>query len=72
MYPFLKNGRSEEIEIKGTFRFHEELGLAVTLINKRRVDLQPLMTGTFPLHDASTAFETAGSRNKSMKVRLLL
>jgi L-idonate 5-dehydrogenase len=61
---------SKEIEMKGTFRFHEEFGLAVALINKRRVDLKPLLTGTFPLEDAITAFETAGDRNKSMKVQL--
>jgi len=61
---------SKEIEMKGTFRFHEEFGLAVALINKRRVDLGPLLTGTFPLEDAIAAFETAGDRNKSMKVQL--
>ncbi|MFS2154854.1 MULTISPECIES: L-idonate 5-dehydrogenase [unclassified Rhizobium] len=61
---------SKEIEMKGTFRFHEEFGLAVALINKRRVDLRPLLTGTFPLEDAIAAFETAGDRNKSMKVQL--
>jgi L-idonate 5-dehydrogenase len=62
---------SKEIEMKGTFRFHEEFSLAVALINKRRVDLKPLLTGTFPLEDAITAFETAGDRSKSMKVQLL-
>ncbi|WP_430259546.1 L-idonate 5-dehydrogenase [Neorhizobium sp. IRS_2294] len=61
---------SKEIEMKGTFRFHEEFGLAVALINKRRVDLKPLLTGTFPLEDAITAFQTAGDRSKSMKVQL--
>ncbi len=61
---------SKEIEMKGTFRFHEEFGLAVALINKRRVDLRPLLTGTFPLEDAIAEFETAGDRNKSMKVQL--
>lgn len=61
---------SKEIEMKGTFRFHEEFGLAVALINKRRVDLRPLLTGTFPLEDAIAAFEAAGDRNKSMKVQL--
>ncbi|MBA8801482.1 L-idonate 5-dehydrogenase [Agrobacterium sp. RC10-4-1] len=62
---------SKEIEMKGTFRFHEEFGLAVALINKRRVDLRPLLTGTFPLEDAIAAFETAGDRRKSLKVQLL-
>jgi L-idonate 5-dehydrogenase len=61
---------SKEIEMKGTFRFHEEFGLAVALINKRRVDLKPLLTGTFPLEDVITAFETAGDRSRSMKVQL--
>lgn len=62
---------AKEIEMKGTFRFHEEFGLAVDLINHRRVDLKPLLTGTFPLEDAAKAFETAADRNKSMKVQLL-
>ncbi|OHV80503.1 L-idonate 5-dehydrogenase [Rhizobium sp. LCM 4573] len=61
---------AKEIEMKGTFRFHEEFGLAVALINKRRVNLKPLLTGTFPLEDAITAFEAAGDRSKSMKVQL--
>ncbi|TRA99782.1 MULTISPECIES: L-idonate 5-dehydrogenase [Rhizobium/Agrobacterium group] len=61
---------AKEIEMKGTFRFHEEFGLAVDFINQRRVDLKPLLTGTFPLEEAVTAFETAGDRSKSMKVQL--
>jgi len=61
---------AKEIEMKGTFRFHEEFGLAVDLINKRRVDLKPLLTGTFPLEDAVRAFEAAADRSKSMKVQL--
>ena len=61
---------AKEIEMKGTFRFHEEFGLAVDLINQRRVDLKPLLTGTFPIEDAVSAFEAAGDRTKSMKVQL--
>jgi L-idonate 5-dehydrogenase len=61
---------AKEIEMKGTFRFHEEFGLAVDFINKGRVDLKPLLTGTFPLNEAVTAFETAADRTKSMKVQL--
>jgi L-idonate 5-dehydrogenase len=56
--------------MKGTFRFQEEFGLAVDLINQRRVDLKPLLTGTYPLEDAVSAFEAAGDRTKSMKVQL--
>lgn len=61
---------SKEIEMKGTFRFHEEFALAVDLINHRRVDLKPLLTGVFPLQDAVKAFETAADRTRSMKVQL--
>ena len=61
---------AKEIEMKGTFRFHEEFGLAVDLINKRRVDLKPLLTGVFPMEDAVKAFEVAGDRSQSMKVQL--
>lgn len=61
---------AKEIEMKGTFRFHEEFGLAVDFINQHRVDLKPLLTGTFPLEEAVAAFETAGDRSRSMKVQL--
>jgi L-idonate 5-dehydrogenase len=61
---------SKEIEMKGTFRFHEEFGLAVDIIGKRRVDLKPLLTGSFPIEDAVKAFEAAGDRTRSMKVQL--
>ncbi|MBP2236465.1 L-idonate 5-dehydrogenase [Sinorhizobium kostiense] len=61
---------AKEIEMRGTFRFHEEFGLAVDIINAGRVDLKPLLTGVFPLEEAVAAFETAGDRNRSMKVQL--
>ncbi|MBB3317436.1 MULTISPECIES: L-idonate 5-dehydrogenase [unclassified Rhizobium] len=61
---------AKEIEMKGTFRFHEEFGVAVDLINSRRVDLKPLLSGIYPLTEAVQAFEAAGDRSKSMKVQL--
>ena len=61
---------AKEIEMRGTFRFHEEFGLAVDLINQKRVDLTPLLTGVFGLDEAVHAFEIAGDRNQSMKVQL--
>jgi L-idonate 5-dehydrogenase len=61
---------AKEIEMKGTFRFQEEFGLAVDLINSRRVDLRPLLSGVFPLDDAVAAFEAATDRSRSMKVQL--
>jgi len=60
----------KDIEMRGTFRFHEEFGLAVDLINQRRIDMAPLLTGIFGLDDALQAFEIAGDRSRSMKVQL--
>lgn len=62
----------KEIEIRGSFRFHEEFALAVDLINARRVDVRPLISDTFPLEDAVRAFELASDRARSMKVQLAL
>src|SRR5215475_4235610 len=61
---------AKEIEVRGTFRFHEEFGLAVNLINRRAVDFKPLLTGCFGLADVQAAFELAGDRNRAMKVQL--
>ena len=61
---------AKEIEMRGTFRFHEEFALAVELINARRVDLKPLLTGVFKIDEAVAAFELAGDRSKSMKVQI--
>jgi L-idonate 5-dehydrogenase len=61
---------AKEIAMRGTFRFHEEFALAVDLINRRRVDVKPLLTGIFDLDDAVAAFETAGDRSRSMKVQI--
>lgn len=61
---------AKEIDIRGTFRFHSEFALAVDLINHRRVDLTPLLTGAYSLGDAVAAFEAASDRSRSMKVQI--
>lgn len=61
---------AKEIEVRGTFRFHEEFALAVSLINSRRVDVKPLLSAIYPVDDAVAAFEAAGDRSRSMKVQL--
>ena len=40
---------AKEIELRGTFRFHEEFALAVALIGGGLVDVMPLLTETMPL-----------------------
>jgi L-idonate 5-dehydrogenase len=61
---------AKEIEIRGSFRFNEEFGLAVDMINKRRVDLKPLLTAVVPLAEATRAFELASDRSQAMKVQI--
>ena len=61
---------AKEIELRGTFRFHEEFALAVALIGGGLVDVMPLLTETIPLSDANEAFALAADRSRAMKVQL--
>ena len=58
----------KELSICGSFRFHAEFALAVALINEGRVDLSPVITGSYPMAEAVTAFQLAGDRTRAMKV----
>ena len=61
---------AKEIEMRGSFRFHEEFALAVDLINAKRVDLSSLLSGTVPLAEAERGFQLANDRSKAMKVQI--
>jgi len=62
---------SKELEIHGSFRFHEEFADAVRLINEGALQLAPLLTARYPIGDAVAAFETAADRSSgAMKVQL--
>ena len=61
---------AKELSICGSFRFHAEFALAVQLINEGRVDLRPMVTGSYPLAKAREAFELASDRSRAMKVLL--
>jgi L-idonate 5-dehydrogenase len=61
---------AKELSICGSFRFHAEFGLAVQIINEARIDFSPVVTQTYPMKDAVTAFELAGDRTRAMKVVL--
>jgi L-idonate 5-dehydrogenase len=61
---------AKEFDVRGAFRFHEEFGVAIELINKRLVDLKPLVSATLPFRDAGRAFALAADRTQSMKVLL--
>jgi L-idonate 5-dehydrogenase len=61
---------AKELELRGTFRFHEEFALAVAMIGARRIDVRPLLTATLPLEQAREAFDLASDRSRAMKVQL--
>src|SRR5438132_2032971 len=61
---------AKEVEMRGTFRFHEAFGFACDRVTEQEVDLTPLLTGIFGLDEAVHAFEIAGDRSQSMKVQL--
>ncbi|MEO7335227.1 MAG: L-idonate 5-dehydrogenase [Caldimonas sp.] len=61
---------AKEFDLRGAFRFHEEFGVAVQLINKGLVDLKPLISATLSYRDAGRAFALAADRSQAMKVLL--
>jgi L-idonate 5-dehydrogenase len=61
---------AKELELRGTFRFHEEFATAVAMIGAGLVDVKPLISATLPFTHAVEAFELATDRSQSMKVQL--
>ena len=61
---------AKEFDLRGAFRFHLEFAVAVELLNKRLVDVKPLISATLPFRDAGKAFALAADRSRAMKVLL--
>lgn len=61
---------AKELELRGTFRFHEEFAVGVDLLNKRLIDVKPLISASMPYRDATKAFKLASDRSQAMKVLL--
>jgi L-idonate 5-dehydrogenase len=61
---------AKELELRGTFRFHEEFALALEFLGKGLIDVKPLLSAVVPFAQARDAFELAGDRSRSMKVQL--
>ncbi|NLS20141.1 L-idonate 5-dehydrogenase [Rhizobium sp. P40RR-XXII] len=62
---------AKELELRGSFRFHEEFSVGVDLMRKRLIDVRPLITHTVPLAEAISAFEIASDRSKAMKAQIV-
>ncbi len=61
---------AKELDLRGSFRFHEEFGIAVEMMRKGLIDVRPLITQTEPLDKAMEAFTTASDGSQAMKVQI--
>jgi L-idonate 5-dehydrogenase len=61
---------TREVDLAGSFRFAgDDFRTAVTMLSTG-LDVSPLLTGRIPLADSVRAFETAGDRQRSLKVQI--
>jgi L-idonate 5-dehydrogenase len=61
---------AKELVLKGSFRFHAEYATAISLMQKRLIDVKPLISETVPVREATRGFELASDRGKAMKVQI--
>ncbi len=61
---------AKEIQLRGSFRFHDEFFTGVEWMRNGQIDVKPLVTHTMPMHDATEAFELACDRTQALKVQL--
>jgi L-idonate 5-dehydrogenase len=64
--------QSREIELLGAFRAQSEFRTAVDLIVSGAIDVTAILSGTYPLAQATTALELAGNRARVVKLHLAL
>ena len=60
----------KELDLRGSFRFHEEFATAVALMQSGLVDVKPVISHTVPLDDAERAFRLANDRDRAMKTQI--
>ena len=61
---------AKELQLRGSFRFHEEFFTAVRMMQRERLDVKPLITHSFPVAEAIPAFEMAADRNQAIKAQI--
>lgn len=61
---------AKELDLCGSFRFHEEFPIAVRMMQSGLIDVKPLITHTMKLDDAVAAFRLAGDRTQAMKAQI--
>ncbi|MTH98880.1 L-idonate 5-dehydrogenase [Roseibium sp. RKSG952] len=61
---------AKELQLRGSFRFHEEFFTGVELMRKGLINVKPLITQQVALEDAEAGFRIANDRTKAMKVQI--
>ncbi len=61
---------AKELDLRGSFRFHQEFATAVQLMQAGRINVKPLISHTFNLAQAHEAFTMAGDRSQAMKTQI--
>lgn len=60
----------KELELRGTFRFHEEFAVAVRFLNEGLIDGRPVISHVMHFDDAIQAFDLASDKSQAMKVQI--
>ncbi|MEO5320621.1 L-idonate 5-dehydrogenase, partial [Arthrobacter sp. CC3] len=61
---------TRELELKGSFRFNDEIDDVITALADGTLLIDPVITHEYPLQDALEAFEMARNSAESGKVLL--
>ncbi len=61
---------AKELELRGSFRFHQEFAIGVELMRKGLIDVKPLITHTVSLAEAEKGFLLASDRSQAMKAQI--
>ena len=61
----------KELDIRGSMRFGNVFSRAVRLLESQRLNVQPILTGRFPIAEAAKALQLAFDKTVSMKVQIV-
>ena len=61
----------KELDIRGSMRFGNVFSRAVRLLDSQRLNVQPILTGRFPIAEAAKALQLAFDKTVSMKVQIV-
>jgi len=61
---------AKELQLRGSFRFHQEFFTGIEWMKRKRIDVNQLVTHSMPMSDAVAAFSLAADRSQALKVQL--